>query len=66
MKNTGEVGCMEKGWLIKHGKTGHIQPPWIGEHADLEEIDFCQEKDRNRVVKRMGGKAVDRAAWMVN
>ena len=46
---------MEKGWPIKHGNIGHIQPPWIGEHADHEEMDFHQEKDGNIVVGIMGG-----------
>ena len=57
MRNTGGVGHAEKGWPIKHGNIGHIQPPWIGEHVDHEEMDFCQEKDRNRVVERMGGSS---------
>ena len=66
MQNTGEVGRVEKGWPIKHGNIGHIRPPWIGEHADHEEVDLCPEKDRSRVVERMGGKSVDRATWMAN
>ena len=56
MQNTGEVGCVEKGWPIKHGNIGHIQPPWIGEHADHEDMDFRREKDKKTVVERMGGK----------
>ena len=66
MQNTREVGCMEKGWPIKHRNIGHIWPPWIGEHADHEEMDLCREKDRNRVVERMDGKAVERSTWMAN
>ena len=26
VQNTGEVGCVEKGWPIKHGNIGHIRP----------------------------------------
>ena len=66
MKNTGEVGRAEKGWPIKHENIGHIRPPWIGEHTDHEEMDFHREKNGNRVVERMGRKAVDQATWMAN
>ena len=54
MQNTGEVGRVEKEWPIKHRNIGHIRPPWIGEHADHDDVDFCREKDGNRVVERMG------------
>ena len=57
MQNTGEVGRVEKGWPIKYGNIGHIQPPWIGEHADHKDTDFCQEKDGNRVSKEWGGNS---------